>query len=316
MPAGGTPAAPDRIPNSRQHGSPYACRREQPPATRASQATQRDRHRRAGARRRARHAARRRHGRRRLAQAADRRRVVLERDHAVQPVPRPPRQEGQGRRQGRRRLPARIRHDLGVRRHLHGPQRHALLAGLARGHRRLGRDGFPRRAARRRRPAGRLRQVAARHADGRRAARRRRGVPLRRVDAARQGGRPHGDDHRRLRGGRRLPGRAHHPGRGRRDRARDLPRRGRLRRHVHRQHDGERGRGDGHVPARQRRAAGPRRAPRRLRRTLRRGGGASRRRRHHRAHDPDQGGVRERDHRRDGARRLDQRRAAPAGDRA
>ena len=38
--------------------------------------------------------------------------------------------------------------------------------------------------------------------------------------------------------------------------------------------------------------------------------------RHHRPADHDQGGVRERDHRRHGARRLDQRRPAPAGDRA
>ena len=50
--------------------------------------------------------------------------------------------------------------------------------------------------------------------------------------------RPHRHDHRRLRGRRRLPGRADHPRRGRRDRAGDLPRRGRVRRHVHRQHDG------------------------------------------------------------------------------
>ncbi len=55
------------------------------------------------------------------------------------------------------------------------------------------------------------------------------------------------------------------PRRRRRDRARDLPRRGRLRRHVHRQHDGQRGRGARHVAARQRRAAGHRPPPRRLR---------------------------------------------------
>ena len=48
------------------------------------------------------------------------------------------------------------------------------------------------------------------------------------------------DDHRRLRGGRRLPGRQDQPRRGRPHRARDLPGRGRLRRHVHRQHDGRR----------------------------------------------------------------------------
>ena len=48
---------------------------------------------------------------------------------------------------------------------------------------------------------------------------------------------------------------------------------------------------------------------------LRRGRRAAGRRRHHRAPDHDQGGVRERHHRRHGARRLDQRRAAPAGHR-
>jgi dihydroxy-acid dehydratase len=44
--------------------------------------------------------------------------------------------------------------------------------------------------------------------------------------------------------------------RARRDRAGDLPRAGRLRRHVHRQHHGQRRRGARHVAARQRRPAG------------------------------------------------------------
>ena len=101
-----------------------------------------------------------------------------------------------------------------------------------------------------------------------------------------------------------------------RDREGDLPGRGRLRRHVHRQHDGLRRRGARHVAARQRRPAGARRAPRRLRRALRRGRRRAGRRRDHRPPDPDQAGVRERDRRRHGARRLDQRRPAPAGDRA
>ena len=71
-------------------------------------------------------------------------------------------QGGQGRRARRGRLPARVRHHLGLRRHLDGPRGHALLAGVARGHRRLGRDGDDGRAARRLGAAGRLRQVAAR----------------------------------------------------------------------------------------------------------------------------------------------------------
>jgi dihydroxy-acid dehydratase len=45
-------------------------------------------------------------------------------------------------------------------------------------------------------------------------------------------------DHRRFRGGRRVRPRSDHPRGGRRDRAGDLPGRGRLRRHVHRQHHG------------------------------------------------------------------------------
>ena len=48
---------------------------------------------------------------------------------------------------------------------------------------------------------------------------------------------------------------------------------GLLRRHVHRQHDGQRRRGAGHGAARQRRTAGARQPPRRLRRRLRRGRG-------------------------------------------
>ena len=59
--------------------------------------------------------------------------------------------------------------------------------------------------------------------------------------------------------------------RGRPHRARDLPRRGSLRRDVHRQHDGVGGRGDRHVAARLRRPAGRGPASGRLRAPLRRG---------------------------------------------
>ena len=55
----------------------------------------------------------------------------LERGHALQPAARPAGQAGQGGRARRRRLPARVRHDRGVRRHLDGPRGHARLAGLA-----------------------------------------------------------------------------------------------------------------------------------------------------------------------------------------
>ena len=111
----------------------------------------------------------------------------LERDHPLQPVPRPAGQGGQGRRARGRRLPAGVRHHLGLRRHLDGPRGDALLAGQPRDHRRLGGDGDVGRAAGRLGAAGRLRQVAARHADGRRPARPGLGLPLRRLDHARPG---------------------------------------------------------------------------------------------------------------------------------
>ena len=199
----------------------------------------------------------------------------MERDHALQPVAGPAGQVRQGRRVRRRRLPAGVRHDLGVRRHLDGPRGHALLAGVARDHRRQRRDRHEGRAARRLGAAGRLRQVAARHADGRGSARPGRGVPLRRLDPARprQAVRRHRarrHDHRRVRGGRRLRPRPDAARGRRRDRAGHLSRRGRLRRHVHRQHHGQRGRGAGHVAARQRRTAGDRPSARRIRPTQRR----------------------------------------------
>ena len=105
--------------------------------------------------------------------------------------------------------------------------------------------------------ARRVRQVAAGDADGRGPARPRLGLPVRRHDHARAGRRPGRHDHRRLRGGRRLPRGQDHPRAGRRDRAGDLPGRGRLRRHVHREHDGRRRRGAGHVAARDRRRRPP-----------------------------------------------------------
>ena len=98
-----------------------------------------------------RNAPRGRHGRRGLGQAPDRHRVELERDHPLQPEPRPARAGRQGGRARRRRLPAAVRHDLGLGRHLDGPRGHALLARLARGHRRLGRDRDHGRAPRRHR---------------------------------------------------------------------------------------------------------------------------------------------------------------------
>ncbi len=216
------------------------------------QTAQPHRHRRPRGHRVARHAARRRHGRRRLGEAPDRRGVELERDHPLQPVARPAGQGRQDRRAQRRRLPARVRHDLGVRRHLDGPRGHALLAGEPRDHRRLGRDRHDGRAPRRIGAARRLRQEPAGHADGRRAPRPGQRVPLRRVDHAGQRRRQGRHDHRRLRGRRCLHQGTHHARRGRQDRTRHLPGRRRLRWHVHRQHDGHRRGGARHEPARDR----------------------------------------------------------------
>ena len=90
-----------------------------------------------------------------------------------------------------------------------------------------------------------------------------------------------------------------------------LSRRRRLRRHVHRQHDGLGDRSAGHVAALQ--LVDPRRRSAQARRMRRRRQGdpqpARTRPQAARHHDPR--GVRERDGRRDGPRRLDQRRAAP-----
>ena len=125
-----------------------------------------------------------------------------------------------------------------------------------------------------------------------------------------------GPRHRQRVRGRRRPRRRHaRRRRARRHRAQRLPDRGRLRRHVHRQHDGVGGRGARHVAARL--GVGPRRRPppRRLRLRRGRGGRRAARAGHPAPPDHDQGGVRERHRRGHGARRLDQRRAAPAGHR-
>ena len=217
--------------------------------------------------------------------------------------------------------PAGVRHHLGLRRHLDGPRGHALLAGLARGHRRLGRDGDAGRAARRLGPAGRLRQVAARDADGRRAAGPGVGVPLRGLDPARGGQESDGSerdvtiidafeavgaccarpDHPRRAStrssGRSAPARAPAAACTPPTRWPAPPRR-----------SGMSLPGSAAPPATDRRRDG---YARRIGRGRRRAAAT----RHHRPPDPDQGGVRERDHGGDGARRLDQRGAAPAGHR-
>ena len=244
--------------------------------------------------------------------------VVLERDHPVQPVAGPAGQGGQAGRARGRRLPAGVRHDLGLRRHLDGPRRHALLAGQPRGHRRLGGDGVPRRAARRRvllagcdkslpgmlMAAARLDVAACSSTPGStlpgqaRTARPSRSSTPSRASAPAWPGKITRDELTEIE-------KAICPGEGAcggmytantmasaaEALGMSLP-------------------GSAAPPA-------PDAPPRRLR-------GRARGEAvvdlvdagHHRAGDPDQGGVRERDHRGHGAGRLDQRRAAPAGHRA
>ena len=143
-----------------------------------------------------------------------------------------------------RRIPAAVRHDLGLGRHLDGSRGHALLARVARGHRRLGRDRHDGRAPRRLRAARRLRQVDPRHADGQRPPRPLERLPLRRIDRARAGSSSADGTEKDItiidsfEARRRVPRRPDERGRPQAHRVRVRARRGRLRRHVHRQHDG------------------------------------------------------------------------------
>ena len=203
--------------------------------------------------------------RRRLGQGAGRRRVELERGHALQHAARPARQAGQGGRARGGRLPARVRHHRGERRHLDGSRGHARLARQPRDHRRLGRVHDARRAHGRARHVRRLRQEPARDAHGRGPAQPPERVPLRRLDHARPVQGPGARRRERVRGGRRVRGRHAHRERARRDREAGVSDRGLVRRDVHRQHDGVGGRGDRHEPARQRVARGRRPSSRRLR---------------------------------------------------
>ena len=171
--------------------------------------------------------------------------------------------------------------------------------------------------------AGRLRQVAARHADGRRPARPGRRCSSTPVDPRLAGPscRRHRDDvtiidafeavgacarglmtargRRRASSGRSAPARAPAAACTPPTRWPAPPRRSACR-----------------CPARAAPPAADRRRDGFARRSRARPSSALLRARHHRPRHPDQGGVRERDRRRDGARRLDQRGAAPAGHRA
>ena len=134
--------------------------------------------------------------------AARRRRQLLERGGAVQHLADA---SGAVREEGRRcrqRHAARILHHHRHRRHRHGPSGHEVVAGVARGDRRLRRADDARPLLRRAGRACRLRQVAARHDDGDGAPQRAVNFHLWRINPARQFSRPPGHRAGRVRGGR------------------------------------------------------------------------------------------------------------------
>ena len=183
---------------------------------------------------------------RRRPAAPDRRRGEhVDRHDAVQLPPAPAVGEGDGGHSRRRRHPARVQHDRDLRRHHDGHGGHEDLARQPRGGRRLDRACRARPPVRRRGRAFRLRQDHPRHRDGARPAERPLADALRGLDPARPLPWPRRDDPGRVRGrGRTCRGQDERRGPVR-ARARGLPGGGRVRRAVHRQHDGHGLRGDG-----------------------------------------------------------------------
>lgn len=164
----------------------------------------------------------------------------------------------EGRRAGGRRLPVRVRRHRRLRRDIDGARRDAGLACEPRGDHRLSRDRDARRALRRVRGHGGLRQVVAGHDDGGRPPRPAHGLRLRRLHTA---GAPWRSRPRRrvgVRGRRGVRRRRVLGGGARRHRAERLSGRGRLCGHVHGQHDGVDLRGDRVGAAGQRLGAGGR----------------------------------------------------------
>ena len=145
---------------------------------------------------------------RRRRPTAHRRGQLVQRADPRPHAPAHARRAGQVRRVAGGRHPARVQRHRRLRRHRHEPRGHELLAGVARDHRRLGRDHGQGSRPRRRGPHAQLRQGGARHGHGRRAPGRAGGRHLGRSHAGGrlpgQAGRPQG----RLRGrGHLLPGR-------------------------------------------------------------------------------------------------------------
>ena len=222
----------------------------------------------------------------------------------------------EGGRARRRRLPDRVHHHRRVRRHLDGPRGHAGLARVPRGHRRLGRDRDARRALRRPRHLRRLRQEPARHAHGRGPAQPAVGVPLRRLDPARpaQRARPSTSSSVFEAVGAHAAGTIDDAELDAIERN-ACPTEGSCAGMFTANTMASVGEAIGMSLPGSASPAGRRPPPRRLRLRVGPGRGPPARARHPAPPDPDQGGVRERHRRHDGARRLDQRRAAPAGHR-
>ena len=210
----------------------------------------------------------------------------------------------------------RVQHDRRLRRRLDGDRGHARVARLARGDRRLDRARRARAPVRRPRLPRRLRQDDPGGGDGAGAARPPRARALQRLDRARPlpGRRRH--DPGRLRGGRRARRGDDERRGGARARERRLPGRGRVRRPVHGEHDVDGARLPRHLPGRPERdpGAAPVQGRGRLRGGRARDAARARRRpavAHHHARGARQRGRVDR-----GQRRLDERRPAPARDRA
>ena len=170
-------------------------------------------------------------------QAHHRRRHDVDRDHAVQPQSARPRDRRETRHPRRRGNADGVQHDRGVGRRFDGHVRDARVPRLARGDRRLHRARRARSPLRRSRVPRRLRQDHPRCRHGARAARHPGSRLLHGLDRARSLPRPRRVDRRRLRGDRRVRGREDERRGATRARIGCLPRRGSVRRPVHRQHD-------------------------------------------------------------------------------
>ena len=177
------------------------------------------------------------------AEAAGRHRQHVVGGQHLQHASRQARRARQGRRAGGGPGRPAVQHHRRERRHLDGDRRHELLAAVARPDRGFDRDGGRRPVVRRGRHDSRLRQEHAGLGDGDAAAESAVHDGLRRHDQARLRAREAARRDFRVPVVRRIHrGRDHRPTAARHRHA-CVSRRGRVRRHVHRQHDGDGDRG-------------------------------------------------------------------------